>query len=73
MIISDRREAEGSAKSAHPLILRINKNPHRYRQQAGDYQVGQVPPEKHQLNRLLIDSDSFNFDFSVWPGLVLWR
>jgi hypothetical protein len=34
-----RREVEGSAKSTVHLILRINKNPHRYRQQAGDYQV----------------------------------
>nr|CAH0100959.1 unnamed protein product [Daphnia galeata] len=33
------REVEGSAKSTVHLILRINKNPHRYRQQAGDYQV----------------------------------
>ncbi|XP_046440157.1 interference hedgehog-like [Daphnia pulex] len=32
------REVEGSSKSALHLILRINKNPHRYRQQAGDYQ-----------------------------------
>lgn len=38
-IIICRKEAEGSAKSAHSLVLRINKNPHRYRQQAGDYQV----------------------------------
>lgn len=34
-----RREGEGSSKSAVHLILRINKSPHRYRQQAGDYQV----------------------------------
>lgn len=32
------REGEGSPKSAVHLILRISKTPHRYRQQAGDYQ-----------------------------------
>lgn len=35
----NRREGEGSPKSAVHLILRISKTPHRYRQQAGDYQV----------------------------------
>ena len=32
------REEQGSPKNAVHLILRISKNPHRYRQQAGDYQ-----------------------------------
>ena len=47
-----RREVEGSPKSTVHLILRINKNAHRYRQQAGDYQVRlKKKPRKLALER----------------------
>jgi hypothetical protein len=70
-----RREVEGSPKSAVHLILRINKNPHRYRQQAGDYQV-----RKFLFYSLHIICKTSNLKFhhpfpfhSVLLGLVPWR
>lgn len=73
-----RREVEGSAKSTVHLILRINKNPHRYRQQAGDYQVHlkkKKNPENWHLNvkiKFFIQILWTSVTRSVLHGLVPW-
>lgn len=70
-----RREVEGSPKSAVHLILRINKNPHRYRQQAGDYQVCKF---LFYSLHLICKTSNLKFRppfpfYSVLHGLVPWR